>query len=80
MKKQYLVLTVVIVMLAVLSIYIIKNKKMAEEVGEYSVGGYGTYLRELKCSVLKINPNNVIVILEENAVSPEQLKKGDDFF
>ena len=40
-------------------------------------GGYGTYLRELKCSVLKITKTEIIATLEEDTSSPEKLVKGD---
>lgn len=40
-------------------------------------GGYGTYLRELKCSILEINENDIIAVLEEDTNSPEELVKGD---
>ncbi|MHC5246842.1 hypothetical protein [Enterococcus sp. LJL90] len=42
------------------------------------VGGYGSHLRYLDCSVADITEDEVVVIANENAYSPETFKSGDE--
>ena len=76
MKKKSLILIVVVIFIIGLGLFFTYNKNK-DEARNKATGGYGSYLRELKCSILEINDHDIIAILEEDTSSPENLKKGE---
>lgn len=57
MKK---IISLLLLFILVFSFILIRKTKSPDIIR----GGYGTYLRELKCSILEINDNDIIAILE----------------
>lgn len=73
MKKRFFSLTVIIIIIFGLGFFFYKKNN----IGNLSVGGYGSHLQYLECTVEEIKDMNIFVTANEDSYEPENFKKGD---
>lgn len=74
-KKNFILVAATIMILTIGSIYVFNKKN--KDTSKALVGGYGSHLQYLECTVEEIKEMNVFVIAEEDSYEPETFKKGD---
>lgn len=77
MKKRHFTLAGLIILLFGLGFFIYQKNNQEDDLGNQSVGGYGSHLQYLECTVEEVKDVNVFVITEEDSYEPETFKKGD---
>ncbi|MHC5250533.1 hypothetical protein [Enterococcus sp. LJL90] len=74
--KNFVLFILFIAVIIVASIFIFLGINETPE-NTQIVGGYGSHLRYLDCTVSEIVTDKVVVIANENAYTPETFKSGD---
>ncbi|MGX7025313.1 hypothetical protein [Vagococcus hydrophili] len=77
MKKRHFTLAGLIILLFWLGFFIYQKNNQEDDLGNLSVGGYGSHLQYLECTVEEVKDMNIFIIAEEDSYEPETFKKGD---